>query len=67
MAETERWIEGFRSRTRRTTVPLPTPEGPATTNSLPSPAASGGYFFANSPRSDSRCFAPRPRTRRLAE
>ena len=63
----EHAASGSRAGAPRTTVPLPTPEGPAMTKSLPRRVASAALLLRTSSSSCSRCLAPRPRTRRLAE
>src|SRR3954454_1160099 len=58
---------GSRERRRSTTLPFPTPEGPARTISVPRRTLASRYFLPNFVRSCSRCLLPNPRTRRVAE
>src|SRR3954467_10712902 len=57
---------GSRDRKRSTTLPFPTPEGPARTISVPR-RTRPRYFLPNFVSNCSRCLLPNPRTRRVAE
>src|SRR5436190_13546304 len=63
VADTERSRSGSRSSRRPIRVPLPTPDGPVTTNSLPGLNAArraGGAYLRKWPTSSARCRCDRP-------